>query len=300
MNKNSEIFIYEAPDGRTIEVSVEHDTVWLDQYQLSDLFQTGRTSINRHIKNIFTVGELSPDDTTIQRPQEKTEGNRRITRQTTRYNLDMIISVGYRVNSQRGVHFRKWATSILKDYLVKGYAHNQKLLQEKQAQLDSLKQAVALISNVTGSQAFSGDQAEGLLRVLTDYTYALDVLDKYDHQVLEIEATSPQQLFQITYTTAMAAIHGLRDKFGGSALFANEKDESFQGSLAAIYQTFGGADLYPSVEEKLPIFCILLSRIIHFQTATKGSLPFSLFGSLKRTVSYTAPTALGSWQTMRW
>jgi len=124
------------------------------------------------------------------------------------------------------------------------------LLREKHAQLESLKKAVALITNVTSSQALSGDEAEGLLRVLTDFTYALDVLDKYDHQVLEIEATSPGQLFQITYDTAMGAIHSLRDKFGGSTLFGNEKDESFQGSLAAIYQTFGGADLYPSVEEK--------------------------------------------------
>jgi prophage maintenance system killer protein len=245
-----DIIIYDSPNGDSIEVSVDQETVWLDQYQLADLFQTDRTSIVRHIKNIYASQELSPTDTSAEKLQEQQEGKRKIGRRITRYNLDMIISVGYRVNSARSVHFRRWATAILKNYLVRGYAHNEKLLQEKQAQLDSLRQAVVLITNVTGSTPVSGDQAAGLLRVLTDYTYALDVLDKYDHQVLELEATSPRQLFQIGYASAMEAIGSLRDKFGGSTLFGNEKDESFQGSLAAIYQTFGGVDLYPSVEEK--------------------------------------------------
>lgn len=248
---NPDIIIYESPDGNTIiEVSIDQETVWLDQYQLADLFQTDRTSINRHIRNIYASNELAMDDTSIQKAQEQQEGKRKITRQVIHYNLDLIISVGYRVNSARGIHFRRWATSILKKYLTQGYANNEKLLREKQGQLDALKQAVSLIANVTNSQAISSDQATGLLRVLTDYTYALDVLDRYDHQVLEIEATSSKQLFRITYDSAMEAIHSLKDKFGGSTLFGNEKDESFQGSLAAIYQTFDGADLYPSVEEK--------------------------------------------------
>jgi hypothetical protein len=235
MKEKEEIIIYETPDGKTIiEVSLEHDTVWLDQYQLANLFQTDRTSINRHIKNIYSSGELISAETKIQKAQQQQEGTRRISRQITSYNLDMIISVGYRVNSQRGVHFRKWATSVLKDYLIKGYAHNEKLLREKQTQLDALKQAVSLITKVTSSQDLSGDQAVGLLRVLSDYTYALDVLDKYDHQILEIEATSRNQLFKITYDSAIEAIQSLRDKFGGSTLFGNEKDASFQGSLAAI------------------------------------------------------------------
>jgi len=245
-----EITIYESPNGDTIEVSVDQETVWLNQQQLADLFQTDRTSIVRHIKNIYASAELAAADTSVQQTQEQHEGKRKITRRIFRYNLDMIISIGYRVNSRRAIHFRKWATAILKNYLIKGYAHNEKQLREKQAQLDSLKQAVFLISNVSSTQALSSDQAAGLMRVLTDYTYALDVLDKYDHQVLEIEATSPRQLFQITYPHATEAIRGLQHKFGGGSLFGNEKDDSFQGSLAAIYQTFGGADLYPSVEEK--------------------------------------------------
>jgi prophage maintenance system killer protein len=246
-----EILIYETADGGPqIEVTLEEETLWLSQALMAELFGKDFRTIAKHIKNIYAEGELEEEATTTRFPVTVQEGQRAVTREIKYYNLDAILSVGYRVSSKRGTAFRKWANTVLKDYLVKGYAHNEKLLREKQAQLDSLKQAVALITNVTSSQALSGDEAAGLLRILTDYTYALDVLDKYDHQVLEIEATSARQLFQVTYPSAMVAINSLRDKFGGSTLFGNEKDQSFQGSLAAIYQTFGGADLYPSVEEK--------------------------------------------------
>lgn len=173
-----------------------------------------------------------------------------IDRDLEHYSLDLIISIGYRVNSIRGTQFRIWANKILKDYLTKGYAIDQKRFQDQSRQLEDLKQTVKLLGNVIESKNLNSDEATGLLKVVTDYAYALDVLDKYDHQVLEIEAVSPKQLFQITYPAAMDAIKGLKDKFGGSSLFGNEKDQSFQGSLAAIYQTFGGKDLYPSVEEK--------------------------------------------------
>lgn len=245
-----EIFIYETTDLPQIEVRLEDETIWLTQGQIVDVFASSKANVSEHIKHIYSSGELSREGTVRKFRTVAKEGNRMINRELEHYNLDIILSVGYRVSSKRGTAFRKWANTVLKDYLVKGYAHNEKLLREKHAQLDSLKQAVALITNVASTQEVSVDQAAGLLRVLTDYTYALDVLDKYDHQVLELEATSPRQLFQITYGSAMDAIGSLRDKFGGSTLFGNEKDESFQGSLAAIYQTFGGVDLYPSVEEK--------------------------------------------------
>ena len=246
-----EIVIYIGQSGRLqIEVRLEEETLWLSQKQMSELFEKDTNTINDHIRNIYSEGELEEETTTHSFQAQQQEGKRTINRQVKYYNLDVILSVGYRVSSKQGTAFRKWANTVLKDYLIKGYAHNEKMLREKQVQLDSLKQAVALISHVAGTQPLSGDQAAGLLRVLTDYTYALDVLDKYDHQLLEIEGTSSRQLFKITYDSAMAAIHGLKEKFGGSTLFGNEKDESFQGSLAAIYQTFAGADLYPSVEEK--------------------------------------------------
>ena len=246
-----EIIIYDEIEGKPrIEVKLADDTLWLSQRSMADLFEKDVDTISLHIKNIYAEAELEQEPTTTTFTVVQQEGNRTVNRKVTFYNLDMILSVGYRVSSKRGTAFRKWANTVLKDYLVKGFAHNEKLLREKQAQLDSLKQAVVLITNVTASGAVSDDQAAGLLRVLTDYTYALDVLDKYDHQILEIEATSRRQLFEITYGSAMDAIGSLREKFGGSSLFGNEKDESFQGSLAAIYQTFGGKDLYPSVEEK--------------------------------------------------
>lgn len=238
-DNKGEIAIYVKDDGRTqIDVRLQDDSLWLSQRLIAELFEKDVNTISDHIRNVYADGELAEGSTQAVFPTKQKEGNRTVKRNVTFYNLDLILSVGYRVNSKRGTAFRIWANQILKDYLLQGYAHNEKVLREKEAQLDSLKQAVALITNVSKTKAISGDQAEGLLRVLSDYTYALDVLDKYDHQVLEIEAISARQLFQITYSSAMEAIVGLKDKFGGSTLFGNEKDRSFQGSLAAIYQTF--------------------------------------------------------------
>ena len=209
---------YEAPfggafgfgDGRSsIEVSLDRGTVWLTQQQIAVLFGTQRPAVTKHLGNIFKSNELEEDSVSSILEHTAADGKRY---KTQFYNLDAVLSVGYRVNSKSATTFRIWANQVLKDYLVKGYAHNEKLLRENQEQLESLKKAVALIGHVTNSQALSGDEAAGLLRVLTDYTYALDVLDKYDHQILEIEATSVRQLFQITYSTALDAIRGLKDK----------------------------------------------------------------------------------------
>lgn len=246
-----EIVIYDSREGRTqIEVKLEGESLWLSQKVMADLFEKDTDTIGLHVKNIYAEEELKEEATTELFSVVQQEGNRKVKRDIKFYNLDIILSVGYRVNSKRGTAFRIWANQVLKNYLVKGFSLNEKKLQEKTEQYDALKKAVALITSVTVAQALTGDEAAGLLKVLTDYTYALDVLDRYDHQVLEIEATSPKELFQITYPAAMAAIKGLKDKFGGSTLFGNEKDQSFRGSLAGIYQTFGGTDLYPSVEEK--------------------------------------------------
>jgi prophage maintenance system killer protein len=249
--ENNQIIIYQTPDGETsIDVTLDQDTVWLDQEKIANLFQTDRTSITKHIKNIYKASELSEEATCAKIAQVQTEGKRRISRKISHYNLDMIISIGYRVNSVRGTQFRIWANNILKEYLVQGYVLNEKRLQEQSQQFEALKQTVRLMGNVISAQELSSDEAIGLLKVITDYTYALDVLDKYDHRTLTIEATHAQQSFIFTYEDAIKAISGLRDKFGGSRLFGNEKDESFRGSIAAIYQSFGGQELYPSIEEK--------------------------------------------------
>ena len=248
---NDQIIIYQTPDGQTaIDVKLTENTIWLNQYQLADLFDTDRTSLTKHIKNIYQSGELNENSTCAKFAQVQNEGARKIKREITHYNLDLIISVGYRVNSKRGTQFRLWANKILQDYLVKGYSINEQRLKEQTEQFNSLKQAVNLLGNVLKNKELTSDEAIGLLKVVTDYSYALDVLDKYDHQELTLEGTTDQQLFVATYGEAMKAIKDLKDKFGGSTLFGNEKDDSFKGSIGTIYQSFGGVNFYPTIEEK--------------------------------------------------
>ena len=250
MEGMNNIVFYQAEGGTQIEVRLEQDTVWLTQTQIVDLFQSSKANISEHIKYIFKSGELPSDSTVRNFRTVQKKGKRLVNSELDCYSLDVIISIGYRVNSIRGVQFRIWANQVLKDYLIKGYAIDKRLFQEQSRQLDELKQTVKLLGNVIENKALNSEEATGLLRVVTDYAYALDILDQYDHQILEIQSTTPEELFQITYPEAMKAIKGLKDRFGGSNLFGNEKDESFQSSLGAIYQTFGGQDVYPSVEEK--------------------------------------------------
>lgn len=246
-----EIVIYDMQNGRAqIEVKMEGESLWLSQKLISELFEKDAATVSEHIKNIYAEEELQEDSTTEVFQIDQQEGKRKIKRNIKFYNLDVILSVGYRVSSKRGTAFRIWANQVLKEYLAKGYALNEKKLKEKTEQYETLKQAMKLLGSVMENQTLGADEATGLLKVVTDYTYALDVLDRYDHQRLQIEGISTKDLFQITYSAAMEAIQGLKNKFGGSALFGNEKDESFRGSLAAIYQTFDGKELYPSVEEK--------------------------------------------------
>ncbi|HWK08001.1 MAG TPA: virulence protein RhuM/Fic/DOC family protein [Puia sp.] len=248
MEGNGNVVFYQTESGNNqIEVKLENDTVWLSLAQMVSLFGRDKSVISRHLSSVFKERELDRASVVAKNATTAADGKKY---QVEYFNLDVVISIGYRVKSPRGTQFRIWANQVLKEYLVKGYAIDQKRLKEQSRQLEELKQTVKLLGNVIESKTLNSDEATGLLKVVTDYTYALDILDQYDHQVLEIQSTTPQEIFQITYAEAMKAIKGLKDKFGGSTLFGNEKDESFQGSLAAIYQTFGGKDLYPSVEEK--------------------------------------------------
>ena len=250
--ENNQIVIYQAADGETsIEVKLENDNIWLTQAQIVDLFTSSKANISEHITHIFNTGELEEKSTVRKIRTVRSEGKRQVTRDLEHYSLDMIISIGYRVNSIRGTQFRIWANKVLKEYLIKGYALNEKRLQGSTDQFDTLKKAVRLLGNVIeSSTSLTTDEATGLLKVITDYTLALDILDRYDHGNLQIEGVHKKQSFTATYEEAMKAIHGLKDKFGGSSLFGNEKDESFKSSIATIYQSFDGADLYPSIEEK--------------------------------------------------
>lgn len=246
-----DLIIFTSNDNQTqIEVQFENETVWLSLNQISELFGRDKSVISKHLKNIYNENELTLDATVAKNATVQKEGNRTIERTLEYYNLDIIISIGYRVNSKQGTQFRIWANNILKQYLIKGYTINERRLKEQEKQLIELKSTVNLLSNVLTTKELNSDEATGLLKVVTDYAYALDILDKYDHQQLKIEGTTAIELFIIDYAEAKHAIYDLKDKFGGSSLFGNEKDESFKGSIAAIYQTFGGVDLYPSVEEK--------------------------------------------------
>jgi prophage maintenance system killer protein len=246
-----QIIIYQTADGITaVDVKLEDDTLWLTLNQLSVLFERDKSVISRHLRNIYNGGELSKVATVAKNATVQNEGEREVIRDIEFYNLDAIISLGYRVNSKRGTQFRIWANKILKDYLVKGYAINELRLKEQAEQLTLLKQTVNLLGNVLKSKELTSNEATGLLKIITDYSYALDILDQYDHQQLVIEGTIDQQLFVATYEEASKAIKNLKDKFGGGSLFGNEKDDSFKGSIGTIYQSFGGVEFYPTVEEK--------------------------------------------------
>ena len=240
-----QIIIYQAPDGTTaIDVKLENETVWLTQAQMVILFGRDQSVISRHIKNIFREEEL--EEKSNMQNMHIANSDKPI----NTFSLDVIISVGYRIKSIRGTQFRIWANNILKQYLIRGYSINESRLRQQEKQLRELKNTVNLLNNVLENKELNSDEATGLLKVVTDYAYALDILDKYDHQQLKIEGTTLNELFIIDYKEAKRAIYNLKDKFGGSSLFGNEKDESFKGSISAIYQTFGGIDLYRSVEEK--------------------------------------------------
>ena len=268
MKEDQKIVIYQTPDGKTqIDVRLENETVWLTQAQMAELFETDRTSIVRHINNIYRVDELEREATCAKIAQVQTEGNRQVTRTIPYFNLDMIISVGYRVNSKRGVKFRQWANRVLKEYLVKGYAVNERIRHE---QIGELRQLVGMLGRTLQNQpVISTDETAALFEVVTDYTYALDTLDNYDYERLAIDKTTKEESFHATYENAMEAINGLRDKFGGSVLFGNEKDDSFKSSIGQIYQTFGGEELYPSVEEKAAMLLYLVTKNHSFSDGNK-------------------------------
>ncbi|MBQ6046762.1 MAG: virulence protein RhuM/Fic/DOC family protein [Bacteroidales bacterium] len=268
MDTENKIVIYQTDDGQTqIDVRLENETVWLTQSQMAELFQTDRTSIVRHINNIYKVEELERESTCAKIAQVQMEGKRTVKRNIPYFNLDMIISVGYRVNSKRGVKFRQWANQVLKQYLVKGYAVNERIRHE---QIAELRQLVQVVGRTLQSQSrVSDDENQALFDIVVDYTYALDTLDKYDFQQLTVEKTTREDKFHATYENAMDAIKALRDKFGGNGLFGNEKDDSFKSSIGQIYQTFGGEELYPSVEEKAAMLLYLVTKNHSFSDGNK-------------------------------
>lgn len=280
MEAKSEIVIYKTEDGSTaINVQLQEETVWLTQMQMVVLFQQTKQNISLHISNIFKERELNENSVVKEYLTTARDGKQY---KTKYYNLDVIISVGYRVKSKRGTQFRIWASRILKDYLVKGYAVNEKQLKETNAKLSELKSAVKLLGSVIRSREITTDEAKGLISVISDYTLALDVLDKYDHEQLKISGTEKKQKFRIDYAQGQNAIDTLRKKFKSSSLFGKEKDESFKSSLAAIYQTFDKKELYPSVEEKAAHLLYFVVKNLSFVDGNKRIAAFLFVWYMER------------------
>ena len=270
MNLNNQIIIYQTEDGQTqIDVRMENDMIWLTRQQIAVLFGRDYKTISKHINN--ALKEELADSVVVAKIANTTqhgaiEGKTQ-THEIDYFNLEVITSVGYRVKSKRGVQFRQWANKVLKQYLIKGYAVNERMRKE---QIGELRKLVGMLGRTIQSQPLlSNDETNALFEVVTDYAYALDTLDNYDYERLTINKTTKEEPFHATYENAMEAIDGLREKFGGSVLFGNEKDDSFKSSIGQIYQTFGGEELYPSVEEKAAMLLYLVTKNHSFSDGNK-------------------------------
>ena len=232
-----------------IDVSVNEDSVWLNLNQLAELFQRDKSVISRHIKNIYKTEELNRESTVAFFATVQNESGRQVKREIEYYNLDMIISVGYRVNSKRGTQFRIWATNVLKNHFIKGYTLNEKKLSEKLEKFEELQNTIKMLERTVNNQQIALDEVKELLKVISKYTYALNILDSYDHQSLEISEITKEESYKLTYNEVMDIIDEMKTEFT-TDLFGKEKDESLKGSLGAIYQTAFGIDVYLSIEEK--------------------------------------------------
>ena len=268
--KQDQIVIYKDENNAIqLEVRMDGEMIWLTRQQLATLFGRDYKTISKHINN--ALREELADEVVVAKFANTTkhgamEGKTQ-THEKEYFNLEMVTSVGYRVKSKRGVQFRKWANRVLKEYLVKGYVVNERIRKE---QLGELRQLVQVASRAISNQEVAKTvESQDLLNVVVDYTYALDTLDNYDYERLTIDKTTRQEKFHATYDNAMEEIARLRDKFGGSALFGNEKDESFKSSIGQIYQTFGGEELYPSVEEKAAMLLYLVTKNHSFSGGNK-------------------------------
>ena len=270
MYLENNIIIYQTEDGQTsLEVRLENENVWLTANQMALLFGRDEKTVRKHINNAIKE-ELS--DAVVVAKFATTTQHGAITGKTQThdvnyFNLDVIISVGYRVKSKNGVAFRRWANNVLKQYLVKGYAINDRI---RRKQIGELRQLVQMVGRTISQQELPENiESRDLLDVVVDYTYALDTLDNYDYERLTIGKTTKEEPFHATYENAMQEIGRLRDKFAGSALFGHEKDGSFKSSIGQIYQTFDGIELYPSVEEKAAMLLYLVTKNHSFSDGNK-------------------------------
>ena len=249
LNKG-EIVIYTAKDGSiSLNTRLEDDTIWLTQDMIVKLFESSKANVSEHIKHIFEEDELNKDSTVRKFRTVQKEGNRQVSRELEYYNLDMILSVGYRIKSKTATQFRRWATSILKDYITKGYALNEKRLKEQQTQISTLKNSIALMERSLLNQIENLDIAREVSKILNNFALGLNLLDDYDHKLLDKKGLNKQESVRISKDEFLKVINDMKADFE-SDVFAVPKDNSFDSSVNQIYQTFDGVELYPTLEEK--------------------------------------------------
>ena len=274
------IVIYENGDVE-LKTTLKDDTVWLNQKQIAKLFEVNVSAISKHLNNIYNIKELDKKSTISKMEIVQKEGKRTVKRLITLYNLDIIISIGYRVNSKRATQFRIWATKILKEFMIKGYSLNQKKLQEKK--LDELEKTVLLIKQGLTNQNISLSEAKGFIEIVSSYAKSWALLQGYDEQTLEEKILTTKSKFILDYDEAKDAIAELKkslmQKGEASELFGREKANEFKGNLLNIYQSYGGVDLIPSIEAKAANLIYYIIKGHPFSDGNKriGAYLFVLF-----------------------
>ena len=262
----NQIAIYKNNDGNIeCSVNLRDNTLWLSLDQIATVFQKNKSTISRHIKNIFETEELDKDSVVAFFATTANDGK---TYNVAYYNLDMIISVGYRINSKIATNFRKWATNVLKNYLTQGYAINEKLLSDKQEKIQTLQTTVSLLTRSLTNQIESLDDAQQVAKILDNFAKGLDLLDNFDHKTLDVKGSTQKEAVIIPVKEFLSVINKMKSEFA-SDVFANPKDDSFESSVNQIYQTFGGNDCYPTLEEKAAMLLYLITKNHSFSDGNK-------------------------------
>ena len=267
--QKGEIIIYTSEDGTiSLDTKLENDTIWLTQKQMAELFNVKTPAINKHLNNIYNEGELDKISTVSILEIVQKEGNRDILRKIAFYNLDAVISVGYRVNSSRATQFRIWATNTLREYLTKGYAINEKMLKAQRNKIQTLQSTVSLLTRSIQNQISTVDEAQDVANILDNFAKGLDLLDDFDHKTLDTKGKSQKESVVISESEFLKVIDKMKSEFA-SDVFANPKDGSFASSVNQIYQTFGGNDCYPTLEEKAAMLLYLITKNHSFSDGNK-------------------------------
>ncbi len=268
-NLDNQIVIYQTADGQTqIDVKMQEETVWLTQDMIVRLFDSSKANISEHIKHIYEEGELDKISTVRKFRTVRQEGKRQVSRELEYYNLDLILSVGYRVKSKTATQFRIWANKILKEYLIKGYSINEQLLLKQQQQLETLQNTISLLTRSLTNQVETVEQAQSVAKILETFAHGLNLLDNFDHKKLDRKGNTTKEAIRISKDEFLEVINAMKSDFE-SDVFAVPKDESFSSSINQIYQTFDGKELYPTLEEKAAMLLYLIVKNHSFTDGNK-------------------------------